>query len=193
MKSTFKLFSLIALLALVVAACSSESDSTTTTTEADEAATTTEATESMNTIADIVSNNDDFSTLLAAVQAADLTDALADPDATLTVFAPTDEAFAAAIEALGTTAEDLLADTETLSSILTYHVLGDTVTSGDLAAAGTEEVAATTLNGADLVIIVGDDGSVSFADQTAMVTEADIEADNGVIHVIDAVLLPPSS
>jgi transforming growth factor-beta-induced protein len=71
-------------------------------------------------------------------------------------------------------------------------VLGDTVTSSDLAAADTEEITVTTLSGEDLTVLVGDDGSVSFADQTATVAMADIEASNGVIHVIDAVLLPPS-
>ncbi len=191
MKRTFKLFTLIGLLALVVAACSSETEST-TTTEAEEVA-TTQASESMNTIADVVVNNDDFSTLLAAVEAAGLTDALADADATLTVFAPTNAAFEAAFEALGITAEELLADTETLTAILNYHVLGEVVTSGDIAAAGTEEIPVTTLGGEELVVVVGDDGSVGFADQTATVTQADVEADNGVIHVIDAVLLPPSS
>ena len=192
MKNRFRFFSLIALLALVVAACSSETDST-TTTQAEESASTTEAPAETNTIVDIVVGNEDFSTLLAAVQAADLTDALADPDATLTVFAPTNAAFEAAIEALGTTAEDLLADTETLTAILTYHVLGDVVTSTDLANAGTEEISVTTLSDQELIVVVGDDGSVGFADQTATVTQADIEADNGVIHVIDAVLLPPSN
>jgi uncharacterized surface protein with fasciclin (FAS1) repeats len=144
-----------------------------------------------DSIADIAASNEDFSTLLAAVQAAGLTDALADPEANLTVFAPTNEAFEAAFTALGITAEELLADTETLTSILTYHVLGEVVTSSDLAGAGTEEIPVTTLSGEELVVMVSDMG-VGFADQTAMVATADVEASNGVIHVIDAVLLPPS-
>jgi uncharacterized surface protein with fasciclin (FAS1) repeats len=193
MKSRIRLFSVVAILALVVAACSSESDTTTTSEAPAETTTTTAEAAESNTVADVVVGNEDFSTLLAAVEAAGLTEALADPDATLTVFAPTDEAFAAALEALELTAEELLADTETLTSILTYHVLGEVVTSSDIAAAGVEEIPVETLNGAELIVVVGDDGTVGFRDQGATVTTADVEADNGVIHVIDAVLLPPAS
>jgi len=205
---------LVAMLALVVAACGGDSAEDTTTTQA-EATTTTEAemtstteaemtttteadvtstTEAMmeETVLDIAAANEDFSTLAAAVEAAGLQDALSDPEATLTVFAPTNEAFEAALASLGLTAEELLADTETLTAILTYHVLGDIVTSSDIAAAGTEEIPVETLSGEELVVVVGDDGTVGFVDQTATVTMPDIEASNGVIHVIDAVLLPPS-
>jgi uncharacterized surface protein with fasciclin (FAS1) repeats len=155
--------------------------------------TTTTVQEASNTVADIVAGDENFSTLLAALEAAGLTDAVADPNATLTVFAPTNEAFEAAFEALGITPEELLGDVENLTAILTYHVLGQMVTSGDIAAAGAEEIPVVTLNGAELVVVVGDDGSVGFKDQSAAVVQADVEADNGVIHVIDAVLLPPAS
>jgi uncharacterized surface protein with fasciclin (FAS1) repeats len=161
----------------------------TTTTVAE---TTTTVAEAGNSIADIVAGDENFSTLLAAVEAAGLTAALADPEATLTVFAPTNDAFDAAFEALGTTPEELLADTETLTAILTYHVLGEVVSSEDLAAAGMEEIPVETLSGEELVVVVGDDGSVSFLDQTATVAEADVAASNGIIHIIDAVLIPPS-
>jgi uncharacterized surface protein with fasciclin (FAS1) repeats len=206
MTRTIRLSMLVALLALVVAACGDDSAEDTTTTQA-EATTTTEAemtttteadvtstTEAMmeETVLDIAAANEDFSTLAAAVEAAGLQDALSDPEATLTVFAPTNEAFEAALASLGLTAEELLADTETLTAILTYHVLGDVVTSSDIAAAGTEEIPVATLSGEELVVVVGDDGTVGFVDQTATVTMADIEASNGVVHVIDAVLLPPS-
>lgn len=198
MKKPMRLFSLLAVLALVVAACGGDSTDETTTTSDEGATSTTEAmtdtTEAAmaDTVYDVAAGTDDFSTLAAAVNAAGLEEALSDPSATLTVFAPTNAAFEAALAALGLTAEELLADTETLTAILTYHVLGDTVTSADLAAAGTEEITVTTLSGEDLTVIVGDGGSVSFADQTAVVVTADVEASNGVIHVIDAVLLPPS-
>ena len=206
MTRKIRLSMLIAVLALVVAACGDDSAEDTTTTQA-EATTTTEAemtstteadvtstTEAMmeETVLDIAAANEDFSTLAAAVEAAGLQDALSDPGATLTVFAPTNEAFEAALASLGLTAEELLADTETLTAILTYHVLGDIVTSSDIAAAGTEEIPVETLSGEELVVAFGDDGTVGFVDQTATVTMADIEASNGVIHVIDAVLLPPS-
>lgn len=200
MKNRFRFVALFAALMLVVAACGDSTDET-TTTEA-EATTTTEAeatdtTEAMDeemgdTIADVVAGNEDFSTLLAAVEAADLTGALADTEATLTVFAPTNAAFEAALADLGLTAEELLADTETLTSILTYHVLDSVVTSGDLAEAGSEEIPVTTLSGEELIVIVGDAGNVTFRDQSATVTTADVEASNGVIHIIDAVLLPPA-
>ena len=204
------LVSALAALALVVAACGGDDaagDDTTTTAVAEDPTTTmaeqemttttaemTSTTEAMmgDTVLDVAVGNEDFSTLVAAVQAAGLEDALADPEATHTVFAPTNEAFDAALESLGLTAEELLADTETLATILTYHVLGDVVTSSDIAAAGTEEIPVDTLAGEELVVVVGDDGTVGFADQTATVVTADIEASNGVIHVIDAVLLPPS-
>jgi uncharacterized surface protein with fasciclin (FAS1) repeats len=199
MKQILRLVALVAVLSLVLAACGGSSDETTTTavpeaTTIDQESTdTTEAPEEMgNTVADVVAGNDDFSTLLAAVEAAGLTDALADPDATLTVFAPTNDAFEAALTDLGLTAEELLADTETLTSILTYHVLGEVVTSGDLAGAGTEEITVETLSGEELIVIVGDAGDVTFRDQSANVTTADVEASNGVIHIIDGVLLPPS-
>lgn len=196
-----RIVSILAVLALALAACGGDDAEETTTTAAEAETTTTEAmdetstTEEMmesNTIVDIAAGNEDFSTLVAAVEAAGLTDALADPDATLTVFAPTNEAFDEALTALGLTAEELLADTETLTSILTYHVVGEVITSMDIADAGTEEIPVETLSGEELTVVVGADGTVSFADQSAVVTMADLEASNGVIHVIDAVLLPPA-
>jgi transforming growth factor-beta-induced protein len=199
MKRNLKLAALVGVLALIVSACAAATEEETTTTEAEVATTTTEATDTTeamteemgDSIADVVVGNEDFSTLLAAVEAAGLTEALADPDATLTVFAPTNTAFEAALADLGLTAEELLADTETLTSILTYHVLGESVTSQDLVDAGSEEIPVETLSGEELVVVVGDSG-VTFQDQTAMVTTADVEASNGVIHIIDGVLLPPT-
>lgn len=200
MKGTLKLAALMVGLSLVVAACGSSSGETTTTDEPDATTTTVEratattvSTEEMDgSVADVVAGSQDFSTLLAAVEAAGLTDAVADQDATLTVFAPSNDAFDAALTDLGLTAEELLADKETLTSILTYHVLGEVVTSDDLATAGTEEITVETLSGEELTVIVGDAGNVTFSGQSASVTTADVEASNGVIHVIDAVLLPPS-
>lgn len=197
MTRKLRTFALLGVIALILAACSPADEGAETSTTEDmttttEAMTSTTAEMMADTVYDVAVGNEDFSTLIAAVDAAGLQDALADPEATLTVFAPTNEAFEAALTALGLTAEELLADTETLTSILTYHVLGETVASADLAAAGTEEITVSTLNGEDLTVVVGEDGTVSFADQTATVTTADVEASNGVIHVIDAVLLPPA-
>ena len=136
-----------------------------------------------NTILDIVVNSVDHNTLEAAVLAAGLQGALAGPGP-LTVFAPTDAAFAAlpmgAIDAL-------LADpTGLLTQVLLYHVVGASALSTDLSNGQT----ITTLNGEDVVVTINANG-VFIND--AQVIVADVMADNGVVHVIDAVLLPPAA
>jgi uncharacterized surface protein with fasciclin (FAS1) repeats len=168
----------------------------TTTTTAAETTTTTEAEAEGKTIAEIVAeaaagDPAEFTILLAALEAADLVDALNNPEDELTVFAPTDDAFEAALDALGLTAEELLAS-EDLPEILLYHVLGVAVTSGDILGSGEEEIVVETLQGEDLVIVVSDGGDVLFRDAEAKVITPDVEASNGVVHVIDGVLLPPS-
>ncbi len=120
-----------------------------------------------------------FTTLVAAVEAAGLVDTLKG-EGPFTVFAPTDEAFAALPEG---TVEGLLADPEALAKVLTYHVVAGKVMSTDLS----NEMMAPTVNGADITIMT--EGGVMVND--ANVVTADIEATNGVIHVIDAVILPP--
>lgn len=119
-----------------------------------------------------------FTTLVAAVQAAGLVDTLKG-DGPFTVFAPTDDAFAALPDG---TIEALLADIEALTAILTYHVVPGAVMSGDLS----DGMMAATVNGASVTI--GTDGGVTV--DGANVIAADIKASNGVIHVIDAVILP---
>lgn len=138
-------------------------------------------------IATIAAGNADFATLVAAASAADLVGTLADCDAgPFTVFAPTNAAFAAALAALGIDAGTLLADTATLTSILTYHVVPGKVMAADVVAL----TSANTLQGSALSIsVVG--GSVKLNGTTTVVA-TDIEACNGVIHVIDSVLLPSS-
>ncbi len=123
-----------------------------------------------------------FETLVAAVQAAGLVDTLKG-DGPFTVFAPTDEAFAALPEG---TVEDLLKpeNKEQLVSILTYHVVPGKVMSGDLS----DDMAATTAQGSDVMIDL-DNGVMV---EEATVVSADIETSNGVIHVIDKVILPES-
>lgn len=120
-----------------------------------------------------------FTTLVAAVEAAGLVETLKG-EGPFTVFAPTDEAFAALPEG---TVEGLLADPEALAAILTYHVIAGKVMSTDL----TNEMMAATVNGADVTIMT--EGGVMVND--ANVVTADIEASNGVIHVIDKVIMPP--
>jgi uncharacterized surface protein with fasciclin (FAS1) repeats len=120
-----------------------------------------------------------FTTLVAAVQAAGLVETLKG-EGPFTVFAPTDEAFAALPAG---TVEALLADPAALAAILTYHVVGGKVMSTDL----TEGMMAATVNGAEITITLEGGAKVNGANITA----ADIVASNGVIHVIDAVILPP--
>ena len=134
-------------------------------------------------IVDIAASNGAFSTLVAAVQAAGLTHTLKG-DGPFTVFAPTDEAFAALPEG---TVETLLKpeNKDQLVAILTYHVVPGKVMSTDLS----DGMTATTVQGGDLTVDLSDGVKIN----GATVTTADIEADNGVIHVIDTVILPPES
>jgi uncharacterized surface protein with fasciclin (FAS1) repeats len=136
-------------------------------------------------IAEIAVGAGSFNTLVAALDAAGLVETMAE-EGPFTVFAPTDDAFAAALDALGLTAEELLADTETLTSILTYHVVEGTVLAADVI----ELEAATTLQGGD-ISIMADDMGVTLNDSISVIA-TDILASNGVIHVIDGVLLPPA-
>jgi uncharacterized surface protein with fasciclin (FAS1) repeats len=139
------------------------------------------------TIVDVAAAAGDFNTLVAAVQAAGLAETLSGPGP-FTVFAPTDEAFATALESLGMTADELLADTDTLTSILTYHVIAGEVPSSDVVTMDGQSV--PTVNGAKVTITVDGD-TVKVNDAT--VTAVDIPASNGVIHVIDSVLIPPAA
>lgn len=124
-----------------------------------------------------------FSTLVAALDAADLVPTFADcSEGPFTVFAPTNEAFAAALAALGLTAEQLLADTATLTTVLQYHVVPGIVGAAEV----TTSTSLTTLQGEDISVA----GAV--LNGSATITGADNFACNGVVHVIDAVLLPPS-
>ena len=135
-------------------------------------------------IVEVATEAGDFPTLLAAVEAAGLVEALSDDSASLTVFAPTEAAFAALPEGA---LDSLLADPDALAGVLTYHVLGSAVTvnqAADLAGSTVE-----TLNGGKVAITVRDDDYVYI--NLAQVVSYDIEASNGIIHVIDAVLLPP--
>jgi uncharacterized surface protein with fasciclin (FAS1) repeats len=148
----------------------------------------------------------EFTALLGAVGAADpaVLEALSDPDAELTVFAPTDAAFATALEVLGEeTVTALMEDPAAISGVLLYHVVPGTVHSGDLADLMMEMedmtqplLVDTLVEGTAIAISVNDEGdafiNASDAGPGAMIVATDIDAANGVIHVIDAVLLPPT-
>ena len=134
-------------------------------------------------------NTGQFDTLLAAATAAGVVDELSN-GGPYTILAPTDDAFAALLSALGVSAADLLANTELLTSVLTYHVIPGEFYSGDITAAvdtnpgGFE---APTLNG-DTINVTVQGGFISV--DGATVVAKDIVASNGVIHVINQVILP---
>ncbi|NNF63747.1 MAG: fasciclin domain-containing protein [Acidimicrobiia bacterium] len=176
MRTRFLVGAILAL-SLVAAACSSSTDDTTTTAVPD-----TTAAPAANEMADIVDTaiaDGRFTTLVAALQAADLVDTLKG-EGPFTVFAPTDDAFAALPDG---TVDGLLADIPALTDVLTYHVVSGKVLAADVVGLDS----ATTLQGSDVTIRVEGD-SVFINDSQVIIT--DIETSNGVIHVIDAVLIP---
>ena len=156
-------FSMVAVLALTLAAGSS----------------LLAAPAQQDNIVELAVANGNFQTLVAAVQAAGLAETLSG-EGPFTVFAPTDEAFAKLPEG---TVEALLNDKERLTAILTYHVVAGKVMASDVVGMSS----AATVNGENVSIRVMD-GTVMINDAT--VTATDIEASNGVIHVIDTVILP---
>ncbi len=139
----------------------------------------TVATENQQTIVDIATSAGSFNTLTTALEAADLVNTL-EGEGPFTVFAPTDEAFAALPEG---TLEELLKpeNKDQLVKILTYHVVSGAVLSTDL-----EAGQVPTVEGSDVEIQLGEEVKVN----DAQVVKADIEASNGVIHVIDKVIIP---
>jgi uncharacterized surface protein with fasciclin (FAS1) repeats len=184
--------SLVAAAGLAIGACSSSgaetsSSTTPTTGSMTKSAPQTSAPASDKTIVDIAASNPDFSTLVAAVKAAGLASTLSGPGP-FTVFAPTDAAFAKLPPG---TLDTLLqpANKEQLAGVLTYHVVPATVM-----AANVKPGPVTTVNGATFTVSA-DAGKVTLTDArdgTANVVKTDVVASNGVIHVIDAVLLPPA-
>jgi len=189
-----RLLAALFALSLIAAACGSDdsTDDTIAETSDEAVAETSEETEPAEaegpgTIVDVAIENGSFTTLVAAVQAADLVSTLSG-EGPFTVLAPTDDAFTAALAALGLTADQLLVDTELLTSVLTYHVIPGEVPSSDVVTLDGQSVA--TVNGAEVTISVDGD-TVMINDAT--VTAVDVAASNGIIHVIDTVLVPPSS
>ena len=170
MKSLYKTLS-VALLATTLIACSDDDDNNTSATPGN--------------IVEVAEANGSFTTLVAALQTANLDTVLADASGKFTVFAPTDAAFQAYLTEAGISAADLL-NSPNLSDILLYHVVPDAEINSTqaIAAAGTTVTTANTddigvaLQGTDLFI------------NAARVVTPDVAASNGVIHVIDAVLMP---
>jgi len=134
------------------------------------------------TIVDVAVGAGTFNTLVAAVTAASLVETLSG-EGPFTVFAPTDEAFAALPDGL-VDALLLPENIGALAAILTYHVIGAEVPSADVAPG-----AVTTVQGEDITISAEGD---ALKVNEATIIAVDVKADNGVIHVIDGVLVPPS-
>ena len=167
MKKLFSISSLLIAGLIVFSACSDD-DSATPEVQPSES------------VVEIASGNDDFSTLVTALSEANLVNALSG-DGPFTVFAPTNDAFAALLSETGLTAEQLLAS-DLLDDVLLYHVVEGKILSTDLTNGDVE-----TLGGQTISINI-DNGVV--INGSSSVTTADIEATNGVIHIIDAVLVP---
>jgi uncharacterized surface protein with fasciclin (FAS1) repeats len=157
-------------------------------TETTEEETTTTAGMEEADIVDTAVAAGEFTTLVSAVQAAGLEETLRG-EGPFTVFAPTDDAFAALpAGTLDTLLEDPTGD---LADILTYHVVEGEVPAADVAGLDGQEV--TTVNGAAFTVSVGDDGAVMLTDAAGNevnVVQTDVMTSNGIIHVIDGVLLP---
>ena len=171
--------------ALTLSACSSSSDEATTESSAAVEESAIEEADDMvgeasvGTIVDVASANPDFSTLVAAIGAAGLGETLSG-EGPFTVFAPTNEAFAA-LPAGVLDALLLPENKDALTKILTYHVV-----SGQVMAADITDGDVATVEGQNVTLSTADGVTVNGA---AVVT-ADIVTDNGVIHVVDAVLVP---
>lgn len=140
-------------------------------------------------IVDIATSDDDFSILVEALSKANLVDAL-EGDGPFTVFAPTNDAFEMLFETLGVSGvADLSA--ETLTPILLYHVVGAKAMSTDLTTGYYETISTNTPDEKGMMLYAMVDGGVTLNNSVAVIS-ADIEASNGVVHVVDNVILPPS-
>jgi uncharacterized surface protein with fasciclin (FAS1) repeats len=173
---------LIGAITMVLVACASDDEATPTVVptsqpEPTQAPATTDVV--AKTIVDIAVEDGRFGTLVTALQAAGLVDTLSG-EGPFTVFAPTDDAFAALPDGV---VAGLLEDIPALTDVLTYHVVAGSV----LAEQVVGLTSATTLQGEDVTVAVND-GSVMIDGANVIIT--DIIGSNGVIHVIDAVILP---
>ncbi|MEM6838409.1 MAG: fasciclin domain-containing protein [Cyanobacteria bacterium P01_C01_bin.120] len=182
-------FAAVLLVVPVAVACTSEAPDAASETTAETASEPTDGEETAaapdaasGTIVDVAVANGSFETLVAAVQAADLAGTLS-AEGPYTVFAPTDDAFAALPEGV-LDALLLPENKDTLTQILAYHVVP-----AEVPASAVETGAVASVAGEDLNLVA--DGSGVMVNEATVVT-ADVMASNGVIHVIDSVLLPPS-
>ncbi|PSN11791.1 fasciclin [filamentous cyanobacterium CCP5] len=175
--------------AALLAACGAESEPTAVDTVPEEPVATEEPAADYSTatgedtVADLATSSEEFSTLAQAIEAADLTEALS-ASGPITVFAPTNEAFEALPE--GTLDELLLPENQDLlRQVLTYHVVQEEVAAADATSGEVPTAAGTPL------MLEVDETTGDIMVNEAMVVEPDIQASNGIIHGIDQVILPP--
>ncbi|HEX9762301.1 MAG TPA: fasciclin domain-containing protein [Acidimicrobiia bacterium] len=190
MKIAPRLTVMVMLLGLLVAACGEDQATATTAPVAADTSTTEEMAEEEEMMDDdvlaVAEAEGDLSIFLAGLEAAGIMEDF-HGEGPFTLFAPNDEAFAAYLDDAGMSREEAFAGAEMLQSILGYHVV--TMMEDSEMVMGMDGQTFTTLNGAPLEVTV--DGDIVMVGD-ATILRYDIEASNGVIHVIDAVLSPPA-
>lgn len=192
-----KLWTVPVVLAFAaLASCGDDSDTSTANTAAVTSPPTTAAMSTTAPPTSVAATKDIVDTAVGAGKFTVLAEALTKADLVntlkgsgpFTVFAPTDDAFAAALKSLNVTKDQLLADKAKLTSILTYHVVSGRVPAAEVVKLDGKE--AKTVNGAPVKVTVK--GNEVLLNTNTKVTQTDVTASNGIIHVIDSVLLPSS-
>ena len=186
---------LIVIVGLLIAACGEDAATETTAEMMDDTSTTAEMMDDTATTAEMMDEDvlavaaaeGDLNTFLSAFEAAGMMDDF-HGEGPFTLFIPTDDAFSAYLEESGMTEEEVLAEGEMLQSVLGYHVV--TMMEDSEMVMGMDGQTLTTLNGAPLDVTV-DGETVMVGDAT--IVRYDLSASNGVIHVIDTVLIPPEA
>jgi len=176
MKNSFNLFAFFSIMIVSIAFMSCEKDN-----EADNVMTS-------RTITDVATSNTNFSTLVSALKKAGLDDELANPASSFTVFAPTNAAFAALLTELGVASINDI-PVETLTKVLLYHVKSGKSTASQITAGYVPTL--STAFGKNVSLQISVAGGVKL-NNSVNVIATDVVATNGIIHVIDKVLLPPT-
>ncbi len=175
-KVSFKLMAIMLMGVFVMASCNEDDDNDV-------------APEESNTIVDVAAENPDFSILVQALQATGLDDALDNENASFTVFAPTNDAFASLLDELGVSSLEEIPDA-TLTNVLLYHVLEGGAMASEVETGYYSTLSDGPQEGYTLSMYINMD--VVKINNRANITDTDVIADNGVIHVIDKVVLPLS-
>lgn len=194
------LITVLAVLSAMAIACGATEQTTTTvapetttTREAvvEETTTSEEAVEPdySGTVWGVIKGDPEFSSFAAAIEAAGLVSRLTDTEGQITVFVPTNDAFASAVASMGIGLEDLLAYPD-LTLILEYHLIPGYIDKAYINAQGVEQIEVDTVATYPLSISVGDAGDIMVGPDMVFVIDSDLTAPNGVAHVVDQVLIP---